>query len=228
MAQEYRYPSSSQVTVAAIGPNGLPIPPDSILIAGEDGAGDLTPVSVDNTGAVNVNVMGISGTVTADQGAPAALGSAWPVKLTDGAIVNTFTANGLKVDVAASVLPTGAATEATLAAASAKLPATLGQNTMANSLAVAIASDQSAIPVSAASLPLPSGAATAANQAIALTRLSGALVPTAFDEIDLTYVVAGPGTGQVATAVYKLAASTVKTLTLSYDGSDRLSSVVAS
>lgn len=45
-------------------------------------------------------------------------------------------------------LPTGAATEATLAAMSAKLPATLGQKAMAASLAVVIASDQSAVPVS--------------------------------------------------------------------------------
>ncbi len=63
----------------------------------------------------------------------------------------------------ASALPTGAATEATLAAASAKLPATLGQTTMAGSLSVAVASDQT-VPVSAASLPLPTGAATAAKQ----------------------------------------------------------------
>jgi hypothetical protein len=40
----------------------------------------------------------------------------------------------------------------------------VGQKTMANSLPVTIASDQSALAISAASLPLPSGAATAANQ----------------------------------------------------------------
>ena len=39
-----------------------------------------------------------------------------------------------------------------------------GQKTMANSLPVVIASDQSAIPISASALPLPTGAATAANQ----------------------------------------------------------------
>lgn len=39
-----------------------------------------------------------------------------------------------------------------------------GQATMANSAPVAIASDQSAVPVSAASLPLPTGAATSALQ----------------------------------------------------------------
>jgi hypothetical protein len=45
-------------------------------------------------------------------------------------------------------LPTGASTETTLAAASAKLPATLGQKVMTASLAVVVASDQSAVPVS--------------------------------------------------------------------------------
>jgi len=39
-----------------------------------------------------------------------------------------------------------------------------GQKTMANSIPVAIASDQSAVPVSASSLPLPTGASTSANQ----------------------------------------------------------------
>lgn len=52
------------------------------------------------------------------------------------------------VVVSSSALPSGAATEATLSAASAKLPATLGQKAMAASLAVVVASDQSAIPVS--------------------------------------------------------------------------------
>lgn len=44
-------------------------------------------------------------------------------------------------------LPSGAATEATLAAESAKLPATLGQKAMAASLAVTLASDQTALQV---------------------------------------------------------------------------------
>ncbi len=75
------------------------------------------------------------------------------------------------VVVASSALPTGASTEATallaeahlgtidtstatasttLTGISAKLPAALGQLTMANSLSVAVASNQSAIPVSSA------------------------------------------------------------------------------
>lgn len=51
------------------------------------------------------------------------------------------------VDVNSSALPTGAATEATLVAASAKLPAVLGQTTMAASLSVTVASNQSAVTV---------------------------------------------------------------------------------
>lgn len=51
------------------------------------------------------------------------------------------------VDVVSSVLPTGAATEASLSAINGKLNS-LGQKTMANSVPVVIASDQSAIPVS--------------------------------------------------------------------------------
>jgi hypothetical protein len=64
------------------------------------------------------------------------------------------------VTVASLPLPAGAATEASLTAASAKIPATLGQKAMTASMAVAVASDQSAIPTTVASLPLPSGAAT--------------------------------------------------------------------
>jgi hypothetical protein len=52
-------------------------------------------------------------------------------------------------DVTGTVsLPTGAATDSTISTMSGKLPATLGQKTMANSLAVVVASDQGAVPVS--------------------------------------------------------------------------------
>lgn len=51
------------------------------------------------------------------------------------------------ITAAALPLPAGAATEATLSAASAKLPATLGQKAMAASMAVVLASDQSALTV---------------------------------------------------------------------------------
>lgn len=52
-----------------------------------------------------------------------------------------------------------------------------------------------------------------------------ALVPESYDEVVTTYVGA---TTRINTVVYKLATVTVGTLTFSYDGSDRLSSVVRS
>lgn len=100
---------------------------------------------------------------------------------TDPALVVAISPNN-SIAVGSSALPTGASTSAlqttantSLASILAALPASLGQKTMAGSLACVLPSDQSAIPVtgtfwqatqpvSAASLPLPTGAATSANQ----------------------------------------------------------------
>lgn len=57
--------------------------------------------------------------------------------------------------------------------------------------------------------------------------LSG-LVPESYDKIELTYVTSGNGTGEIETVTYTKDASTVATLTLAYDGSDRLASVTRS
>lgn len=241
MSQQYRYPNSASVTVAAVGTNGSPIPTQSILIAGENPSLNLQPLQTTAGGALIVDISGSgppAGSATAANQVleiaqltaingklPAVLGQTTMAGSLSVAIASNQSA--IPISAASLPLPTGAATEATLSAMSAKLPAALGAQVIAASLAVNIASNQT-VPVSAASLPLPSGAATSANQATELTRLSGSLVPTAYDEIDLTYVPSGAGVGQIATAVYKLATVTVKTLTMSYDGSDRLSSVVAS
>lgn len=181
MSQNYSYPTSSSVNIPSVGANGSPIPTSSDLAGGKNGSGNLTPISVDSSGNINVNILSvvpISGTVKA--------------QLQDN--------NGAAV--------------------------VLGQALMATSLPVAIASNQSALPITAASLPLPSGAATQATLAILNTKTAGALVATAFDEIDLTYVPSGNGAGQVATAIYKLATVTQATLTMTYNGSDQLTSVV--
>lgn len=79
-------------------------------------------------------------------------------------------ATAVPVSAASLPLPSGAASETTLAALNTKIPA-LGQAVMASSSPVVIASNQSAVPVSgtfwqatqpvsASSLPLPTGAAT--------------------------------------------------------------------
>lgn len=56
----------------------------------------------------------------------------------------------------------------------ARLPAALGQGTMAQSLRVVLPSDQSAVPVSLSSAPLPTGAATETTLAAVLAKLIAA------------------------------------------------------
>lgn len=118
----------------------------------------------------------------------------------------------------------------------------LGQKVMANSAPVVIASDQSAIHSIVDSSALPTGASTSAKQDTGNTslasidtniaaKLSGSLVPFAFDYVSMTYVAAGNGLGQVQTATYKTggaAGTTVATLTLAYDASNNISSVTKS
>lgn len=126
-----------------------------------------------------VSPLPVTGTVTADQGAPNTAANGWPVKVTDGTDTLAITAAGeANVVVASSALPTGAATETTLAAFSAKTAA--------------------------------------------------ALVPQAYDYQAITYVGA---TTDISTVVYKTGGSggtTVATLTMGYDGSNRLTSVTRS
>lgn len=96
--------------------------------------------------------------------------------------------------------------------------------------------------VTVSSSVLPTGASTSANQTTANAslsnieadidalnaRLAGNLVPETFDYVAVTYVAAGNGTGEIETVTYRTggaAGSVVATLTLAYDGSDRLSTV---
>lgn len=243
MAQFFRYPASGGASAnASVGTNGAVAPTSSTQVAGQNPSGDLQPLQTNAAGDLYVSINESTGPIEVVQ--------------PDGAL--------LHVTVDASALPTGAATEATLASIDGKIDT--GSQLIANSISVAIASDQ-VVPVSASSLPLPTGAATEATllnvladtndlvtssaaietsvaaidtstasidteitslNTATLARLSGSLVPTAFDQVDLTYVTAGNGIGQIETATYKLATVTVKTLTLSYDSSNRLSSVIAS
>lgn len=183
MSQSYSYPSSSTVSVSAIGGNGAPAPTTSIQIAGQDPSGDLIPVLVDSNGAIQIQEIS---PITGFALETTQLQVLSELQSIDGhipqlAIGSQLIAASLSVAIASNQvvpisasalpLPSGAATEATLAAMSAKLPAALGAQVIAGSMAVNIASDQ-VVPVSAASLPLPSGAATAANQATEIASLA--------------------------------------------------------
>lgn len=73
-----------------------------------------------------------------------------------------------------------------------------------------------------------SALATEATLSTINAKLAASLVPTAFDYIALTYVPSGNGAGEIATATYKsggASGTTVATLTLAYDASNKLSSV---
>jgi hypothetical protein len=52
--------------------------------------------------------------------------------------------------------------------------------------------------------------------------IGGSLVPSQYDQIQLSYIVAGNGIGEIGTVVYKYQGNTVATLTLTYDVSNRL------
>ena len=54
------------------------------------------------------------------------------------------------------------------------------------------------------------------------------LVDVPFNEIGLSYIIAGNGTGQIGTVTYKQSGTTVATLTLTYDTSNRLIDVLRS
>lgn len=80
-------------------------------------AGPSGPVSVRiSNGTANVDTLPVSGTVTGNQGAAAAVGSAWPIKISDGtntAPLDSSNGNALKVSVVAAVSPQALADKAT-------------------------------------------------------------------------------------------------------------------
>lgn len=176
MAQQYSWPSSSNVTLTG-STNGTPIPTTTVVVGGEDASGNVTPFQ--------------------------------------------FEADGdLKVAITGSALPAGAATEAKQDDIIAEL---VDVNTELDSQTAELIAANASLDAIEAS--------TASIDTAVLARLSGSLVPAAYDYIGLTYVTVGNGIGQVETAVYKLGGSggtTVKTLTLSYDANDKLSAVEAS
>jgi hypothetical protein len=61
-----------------------------------------------------------------------------------------------------------------------------------------------------------------------VVNVGGVFVPAVFDGIELTYVTVGNGIGEIATVTYKLGSINLNTLTLGYDSSNRLISVVKS
>lgn len=66
---------------------------------------------------------------------------------------------------------------------------------------------------------------SASSLRVSATVSGGSFVTEDFDEVDLTYVASGNGVGEVQTATYKLAGSTVATLTFTYNSDNKLATV---
>lgn len=126
-----------------------------------------TPVSVTVTNPTDqgltdaqlrASAVNVSGTVAISNQVSQPLTDA-QLRATAVPVTGTFWQATQPVSAASLPLPTGAATESTVAAINTKTPS-LGQAAMAASVPVVIANNQSAVPVSASALPLPTGAAT--------------------------------------------------------------------
>lgn len=130
-----RYPASGGGSSSnpSVGTNGAIAPSSSTEVGGIGLDGNLHAFTTDNSGNQNVNVVSSA----LPTGSATAANQALQITQETGIHSDTTAING-------------------------KLNS-LGQKTMANSMPVAIASDQSSIPITAASLPLPTGAATEAT-----------------------------------------------------------------
>lgn len=130
-----------------------------LLVGGQTAAGVAQVFETNASGHLNISDGGGSITV-------------------DGPITDAqLRASAVPVSLSSAPLPTGAATETTLAALNTKTPS-LGQATMANSQPVAIASDQAAIPVATNGVTA-TGTMAALNASVVLNVLGFAGV--AFD-----------------------------------------------
>lgn len=148
--QLYFYPPSATVTSSAnasVGPTGQPVPTDATLIAGRNPSGLLLPVNVDADGdlIIGSSVLPTGAATSANQ----------VTEIASLADIDTATASidaktpALGQALAAASVPvvlTAAqigvlATESTLAAMSAKLPASIGAKTSTGSLSMVPATD---------------------------------------------------------------------------------------
>ncbi len=168
----------------SVSQNGVTAPLYSTQVAGENPSGNLEPLQTDASGNLLVSLaaepLSPLNTKDAADGTPGSANPALAIQVagSDGTDLRTLSTNAtgeLNINnISGTVsLPTGAATAANQTTGNTSLASIVtntgnipakGQTTMLGSTPVAIASDQTAIPVSASSLPLPTGAATSANQ----------------------------------------------------------------
>lgn len=225
--------NSASIGIKGNGVNGLSVTANTLLVSGDD-AGTQRNIAVTSAGAVIVSGSVTTGGLTDTQ-----------LRASPVPVSGTVTANAgsgtFAVSAAALPLPAGAATSAnqsteiaSLASIDSKLTSPLAvtgplTDTQLRATPVPVSGTVTAnagtgtFAISAAALPLPTGAATEATLSAFSNKTAAGFVHERFDETVLTYVGA---TTDISTIVYKLTGSTVATLTLTYDGSNRLIDVV--
>lgn len=119
---------------------------------------DVSKTSADATALVVATACWAAGTTSSYVGVSETITDQTLAMLSRSVIVGKSSSGGGTYNNV-KVTPSGS-----LTVALGDITGIVGQATMANSVPVTIASDQSAVAVSAASLPLPSGAATSSNQ----------------------------------------------------------------
>jgi hypothetical protein len=225
MADFYaQYPVSSSGSNPSIGTNGATIPVYSTEVGAEDPSGNLQPLQVDAAGNLLVNIADttVNPLPVTDAAAEASLTSI------DSKITVVDTSD---VTVTASVLPTGAATEASLTSIDGKITVVDTSDVTVTSSALPTgAATEATLSAQAANIASLEAKdfATETTLAAFSAKTAGSLVPESFDYQDITYVGA---TTDINTVVYKTGGSggtTVATLTMGYDGSNRLTSVTRS
>lgn len=112
MAQNYSWPSSSQVTVTG-SPNGTPIPNNSIVVAGENASGNVEPLQLTSGGALIVSpIAGSTTDVNITQVGGAAISEGQKTSALSLPVVIASDQSTLPISAASLPLPTGASTSA--------------------------------------------------------------------------------------------------------------------
>lgn len=154
MSQEYIYPASIS-TNPSVGTNGAPIPTSSTEIGGKGPTGNLTPVSVDASGNINVNLVGTTPTPlpVTDAAAEASLASIDTKTPTQGQktmaasspVVIASDQSAVPISASSLPLPTGAATSANQTNGTQSTQIVQGGNTATVTASSALKVDGSAV-----------------------------------------------------------------------------------
>ncbi len=192
-------PISGSITATnpSVSATGAAVPASATMIGGTDG-GTLRAAAVSAAGALTVLLPTDASTATKQDAQSSLLSSistdtsniaddTASILTSTATVAGAVSAGIMQVNVATSNLPSGAATAArqdtgnsSLSAMSAKLPAALGQTTMAASMSVAIASNQSAIAVTQSTSPwIVAGGGTAGTAATGVVTIQGIASMTA-------------------------------------------------